>query len=285
MQLAEVVTSLDAYRDRKRELRDSATYSTGSLGLDLALGGGWRKGRIAELFGDYSTHKTSLALHTVARAQKVGRVLWCDPASDFNPVAATKAGVDLKSLILYRPDSAAELLETMQELASATSLMVVDRATGLDVDACLYEDRFGWLKSELITSAALFISDQERHADNAFITALRTWATQRVALYAMGRGQVQPVVVKNQIARPAGHPIRLRFNDGYFDDVYELVYLALFADVIEQRGSWYYLDGIQLGQGIPGTVKALSNGACKCGEGQHDMLVHHLRDLVRERLA
>ncbi len=258
MQLNDVVVSLDAYRRRKEQDR-SDYISTGSFGLDSALGGGWRRGRIAELLGDYSTFKTAFALQSVVIAQKTGTVLWLDGASDFNPDAARHHGVDIDSLILARPDSAEEALWLARDCASVSSLIVMDRASGLDVDSFreFYERELSWLKGDLVTCGAIFITDAEKQQDNAFITALRRYASQRVALYPLGNERVHATVLKSQVA-PHDVPILLRWCEGKLDAQYELVKLGEELGFIEKRGSWHYFcDGTRLGHGIGNTVRRL----------------------------
>lgn len=260
MELAEVVASLD---DR-RESRDSARKAlpTGSLGLDLALGGGYGAGKIVELSGDYSTYKTFFALHTVAQAQRFGQVLWLDSASDFNPEHARLAGVRSDRLVVARPKDAGEAMYSMRICAGDFALMVCDSASGLSWDEEQYSTMAGWfqwLKADIQPhTTALFISNERATSDQAFTRELRKWSSQQVRLFPAGTKQISAMVVKNHIVQPHTHHIRLRFLPD-FDAEFELVQLGHEVGVIEDSNSnWLYFDGIQLGHGIEQAVRFLN---------------------------
>lgn len=260
MELAEVVASLDDRRERKAELRESASITTGSLGLDLALGGGYRKGRIVELSGDYSTYKTFFALHTVAQAQKTGPVLWLDSASDFNPEHARLAGVKLDHLAVDYPRDAGHAMYIMRTCASNFALMVLDSASGLHWDEQEYASMpawFQWLKTEMQPhTVALFISNERATSDQAFTRELRKWSSQQVRLYPEGPKRVNAVVTKNHLVVPHTHHIRLRFLPD-FDAEYELIRLGLDVGVLHKNGSWITTGSTNLGAGVDGAVRAL----------------------------
>lgn len=253
MELDEVLASLD----RRQELQQAASITTGSIGLDIALGGGWRKGRIAELSGDYSTYKTSFALHTVA--QQSGWVLWLDSGSDFNPRHAQAVGVDMDKLVIGRPTDADEAMKQMRSWAGDCTLMVLDSASGVDCSYASddwFEHWFSWLKDDLHSTVALFLTDYHATSDQLFTRELRKWSSQQVCLYPEDPGRVHAVVRKNPLARPQTHSIQFRFlRDASFDSEYELIRLALEFGVIAKQGSWLYFEGYQLGQGTNNTVR------------------------------
>lgn len=253
------VTDLLEYRSSRQVERTVETISTGSLGLDLAMGGGWRKGRIVELYGDYSTYKTSVARHTVAQAQKHGMVLWIDPLGQFDRVAADNARVSLRNLAITRPDSALDTLQVIKDCASFMSLIVVDGSEALSIHSLAnYGEEFGWMKSELATTTVLFVNALHS-LRNPFTNEIQRWSSQRVKLSpASSPRQVKALVVKNSFLPPPIFPIRLQFqSDATIDAVWELVTLAAELEVLERRGSWYFYRGHNLGQGVDGAITGI----------------------------
>ena len=264
MELSEVVTSLEDRRHRRSELREATNTPTGSLGLDLALGGGWGLGRICELSGDYSTYKSSFALHTVAQAQKFGRVLWLDSGSDFNLHHAARAGVDLTNLVVYCPEDADRAMYTMRVAAGDYALMVCDSASYLDFEGVqdqVISRWFQWLKTDIQPfTTALFLSNEVVTIDQRFTAELRKWASQRVALYEeRGAGQVMAVAHRNSATTPPAHKTRLLFNSsGVLVPEYELIRLGLDIEVLRRGGSWIKYDDYILGEGVRRAVSYLS---------------------------
>lgn len=249
MELTDVVRSLEDHRDHQRERAVATALPTGSLGLDLALGGGWCRGQISELAGDYSTYKTTFALHSAAQAQKFGPVLWLDSASDFNPARARKAGVNAKKLAVFYPESIDRAMYTMRIAAQDYALMVVDTASGLDIDEgytdheFMFDRWFSWLKTDIQPlTAVLFITNAYATADQLFTRVLRKWAPQVVMLKPGSRNdRVTAEVRPGSRVPPSFHANNWRFTDGVsFDAEYELIQLGQHTGVITQMGSWYY---------------------------------------------
>lgn len=251
--------------DLGKQVGMSDFISTGSLGLDIALGGGYRKGRIVELSGDYSSYKTSFALHTVAQAQKLGKVLWLDSASDFNPDHARLAGVNTRKLMVSFPQDANQAIHIMMHAAGDYALVVLDTASGLDCEApySTIEDWFTWLRADLnLHSTALFINNLTLRSDNYFGQGVRAWATQQISMHPeTGYGRVKAVVRKNNGSPPPRHENLLRFRpDGSFDAEFELIKLGLESGVLQKRGSWIYSDTLQIGQGVDDAAQAIREG-------------------------
>ena len=271
MELNEVLQGLDG----ERGTQDKASIPTGSVGLDIALDGGWRRGRICELSGDYSTYKTSMALRTVAQAQKIGRVLWLDSGSDFNKEHASRCGVNLDLLTIGYPDDADRAMYTMRIAAQDYSLMVLDSASGLDCDVDQYviERWFSWLKADLGTTTALFVSNQFATKDQTFTRELRKWSDQQVTMMPFGKHGAEAVVNRNAIHRPVNWRMFFAFGkDAVFDAEYELVMLGQQAGIIEVRGSWGYFQGEKLGQGLKGCIRQVRD---------HPGYALNIRDAIR----
>lgn len=258
MEMAEVVTSLDTYRERKQQLRNSGFVPTGSLGLNGALGGGWKAGRIAELAGDYSTYKTSLALHSAAWAQKTGKVLWLDPVGDFNPQHARNCGAKLNQLILQHPTDALDVMATIKDVAPFFRLIVVDNTSLLAMPTlwCDWDQELGWVKAELSTTSVLFLTSIKNYSP--LDQAVARWSSQIVRLYPDGEGKVRVIAHKSAGRQPPVYNINLRYSaQATIDVTYELVLLAVQLGVIEVKGSWYYFRGTKLGQGADGAIRGL----------------------------
>jgi recombination protein RecA len=277
LELDEVMRVLDADRTQ----RDLRTIPTGSLGLDLALGGGLHRGKIAELSGDYSTYKTAFAMHIVAQAQTLGRVLWLDSGSDFNPKHARQVGVNLGLLTVCYPDDADRALYTMRIAAQDYALMVVDSASGLECDEPQHkiERWFSWLKTDIYPHAtALFISNEYATREQSFAHELGKWATTQVHMLPnTGRRRVEAVIAKDASVTPVNYRMRYRFrNDASFDAEYEVVKLAESAGVIELRGNWAYFRGEVLGNGVSRCVDRLR---------KDPVLYLKLRDAIRTELS
>ncbi len=266
METAEVISLMDR-RAQKTEREQAVTIPTGSKALDFALDGGYARGKIVEVCGDFSTYKTTLALYAVAQAQKLGQVMWLDSGDGLLAPHAERCGVDLSKLIIHRPETAHHAMYAMRNRASDFALMVMDSASfmvleeGLD-EIVPFDVLFDWLKQDLAAprSTALFISNWRKDRDNPFTTELRRWASQRIVTKASMNHQVVVEVPKNSVTSPADFYVSLRFDKAaQIDAEYELVRLAEALGVIVRRGSWLYCDGFMLGQGVEGAVGTLRN--------------------------
>ena len=266
---------------------DIEAVSTGSLGLDIALGiGGLPKGRIIEVFGPESSGKTTLALHCVAEAQKNGGVCaFIDAEHALDPVYAGKLGVDLDDLLISQPDSGEQALEIADTLvrSGAVDLLVIDSVAALTPRAELegeMGDQLPGAQARLMSQAlrkltgsiskskcmVIFINQIRMKIGVMFGNpetttggnALKFYASVRLDIRRIGQikeredvigNQTRVKVVKNKVAPP--------FRQVEFDILYgegisktgELVDLGVKANVVEKSGSWYSYNGERIGQG------------------------------------
>ena len=263
------------------------TVSTGSLGLDIALGvGGLPRGRVIEIYGPESSGKTTLALHTVAEAQKKGGVCgFIDAEHALDPVYARKLGVNLEDLLISQPDTGEQALEIADTLvrSGAIDVLVVDSVAAL-VPRAEIEGEMGdvqpGLQARLMSQALrkLTASISRSNCMVIFINQIRmkigvmygspetTTGGNALKFYASVRLDIRRVgaikdkeeaignttrvkVVKNKVAPP--------FKQVEFDIMYgegisktgELVDLGVKAGIVEKSGAWFSYDSQRLGQG------------------------------------
>ncbi|WP_264598129.1 recombinase RecA [Rhodoblastus acidophilus] len=263
------------------------TISTGSLGLDIALGvGGLPRGRIIEIYGPESSGKTTLALHTIAEAQKKGGVCaFVDAEHALDPVYARKLGVQLDDLLISQPDTGEQALEITDTLvrSGAIDVLVVDSVAALvpraEIDGEMGDVQPG-LQARLMSQALrkLTASISKSRTMVIFINqirmkigvmygspetttggnALKFYASVRLDIRRIGAikdreevtgNQTRVKVVKNKVAPP--------FKQVEFDIMYgegvskmgELIDLGVKAGVVEKSGAWFSFDSQRLGQG------------------------------------
>ncbi len=263
------------------------TVSTGSLGLDIALGvGGLPRGRVVEIYGPESSGKTTLALHTVAEAQKKGGVCgFIDAEHALDPVYARKLGVDLENLLISQPDHGEQALEIADTLvrSGAIDVLVVDSVAALvprsEIEGEMGEVQPG-LQARLMSQALRKLTGSISRSNCMVIfinqirmkigvmygspetttggNALKFYASVRLDIRRIGSikereevvGNTTRVkVVKNKVAPP--------FKQVEFDIMYgegvskvgELVDLGVKAGIVEKSGAWFSFDSQRLGQG------------------------------------
>lgn len=261
--------------------------SSGSLGLDIALGvGGLPRGRIIEIYGPESSGKTTLALHAVAEAQKLGGVAaFVDAEHALDPAYAKKLGVNLDELLISQPDTGEQALEIVDTLvrSQAVDVLVIDSVAALTPRAEIegeMGDSLPGLQARLMSQAlrkltasisksrtmVIFINQIRMKIGVMFGSpetttggnALKFYATVRLDIRRIGQikdkdevvgNHTRVRVVKNKVAPP--------FKVVEFDIMYgkgisktgELVDLGVKADIVEKSGSWFSFDGERLGQG------------------------------------
>ncbi len=272
---------------KNQKVIEIETISTGSLGLDIALGvGGLPKGRVIEIYGPESSGKTTLALHTIAEAQKKGGVCaFVDAEHALDPVYARKLGVDLENLLISQPDTGEQALEIADTLvrSGAVDVLVVDSVAALtpkaEIEGEMGEVQPG-LQARLMSQALRKLTASISRSNTMVIfinqirmkigvmygspetttggNALKFYASVRLDIRRIGAikeredvvGNTTRVkVVKNKVAPP--------FKQVEFDIMYgegvskmgELVDLGVKAGIVEKSGAWFSFDSQRLGQG------------------------------------
>jgi recombination protein RecA len=271
----------------QREVIEIESISTGSLGLDIALGiGGFPKGRIIEIYGPESSGKTTLALHVIANAQKQeGSCAFIDAEHALDPAYARKLHIDINNLVISQPDTGEQALEIADTLvrSGAIDVLVVDSVAALvpkaELEGDMGDSHMG-LQARLMSQAlrkltgsisktncmVIFINQIRQKIGIIFGNpetttggnALKFYASVRIDIRRIGSirdkdealgNQTRVKVVKNKLAPP--------FKVVDFDIMYgegvsktgELIDLGVKAGIVEKAGSWYSYKTTRLGQG------------------------------------
>jgi recombination protein RecA len=271
----------------QREVVETDTISTGSLGLDIALGiGGLPRGRVIEIYGPESSGKTTLALHAVAEAQKKGGIAaYIDAEHALDPIYARKLGVDIDEMLISQPDTGEQALEIADTLvrSGGVEIVVIDSVAALTPKAELegeMGDQLPGLQARLMSQAlrkltgsisksnclVIFINQIRMKIGVMFGSpettsggnALKFYASVRLDIRRIGAikdrdemigNQTRVKVVKNKVAPP--------FKEVEFDIIYgagiskvgELVDLGVRAGIVEKSGAWYSYGSERIGQG------------------------------------
>ena len=297
-------------------IEDVDAISSGSLGLDIALGvGGYPRGRVIEIYGPESSGKTTLTLHAIAEAQKAGGIAaFIDAEHAFDRFYAEKLGVDLENLIISQPDNGEQALEIADNLvrSGAIDIIVVDSVAALtpksEIEGEMGDSKMG-LHARLMSQALrkLTASISKTNCTMIFINQLRekigvmfgnpetTTGGNALKFYASVRldirrstqikdsnsnvmgNKTRVKVVKNKVAPP--------FRTAEFDIMYgegvskvgEILDLAVEHDIVKKSGSWFSYEDTKLGQGRD-AVKSL----IKDNPDLMDELEEKVRALVNE---
>src|SRR5215468_2461904 len=288
--------------------------STGSLGLDIALGiGGLPRGRIVEIYGPESSGKTTLALHCIAEAQKNGGVCaFVDAEHALDPIYARKLGVDLDDLLVSQPDTGEQALEITDTLvrSGAIDVLIVDSVAALTPRAEIegeMGDQLPGLQARLMSQALRKLTGSINKSKTLVIfinqirmkigvmygnpetttggNALKFYSSVRLDIRRTGQikerdevigSETRVKVVKNKVAPP--------FKQVQFDIIYgegvsktgELIELGVKAGVIDKSGAWYAYGGQKIGQGKEAARRFLK---------EHADTAHEIEDAIRAKMG
>jgi recombination protein RecA len=267
--------------------RDIESVSTGSLGLDIALGvGGLPRGRVVEIYGPESSGKTTLALHAIAEAQKKGGcAAFVDAEHALDPQYAAKLGVDIDNLLVSQPDTGEQALEITDMLvrSGAVDVVVVDSVAALapkaEIEGDMGDSHVG-LQARLMSQALRKLTANIRRSNTLVIfinqirmkigvmfgspetttggNALKFYASVRLDIRRIGSikkgdevigSETRVKVVKNKVAPPFKQAeFEILYNEG-ISRLGEIIELGVTAGLIEKAGAWYSCQGNRIGQG------------------------------------
>jgi len=268
-------------------IKDIEVVSTGSLGLDIALGvGGLPRGRVVEIYGPESSGKTTLTLQVIAEVQKIGgTAAFIDAEHALDPQYAQKIGVNVQELLISQPDNGEQALEIVDMLVRSGSLdvVVIDSVAALtpraEIEGEMGEPQMG-LQARLMSQALRKLAANIKRSNTMLIfinqirmkigvmfgnpetttggNALKFYASVRLDIRRIGAikkgdeilgNETRVKVVKNKVAPP--------FKKAEFDILYgegisregEIVELGVLHNLVEKAGAWYSYNGEKIGQG------------------------------------
>ena len=287
---------------------------TGALSLDIALGiGGVPRGRIIEVFGPESSGKTTLALHIIAEAQKMGgEAAFIDAEHALDPVYAKKLGVDIDNLIVSQPDTGEQALEITEALvrSGALDVIVVDSVAALvpkaEIDGDMGDPHMG-LQARLMSQALrklagainksktvlIFINQLREKIGVMFGNPETTTGGRALKFYASVRMDIRKIENIKQDGEVTGNRVRVKviknkvappFREAEFDVLYgkgiskegNILDMAVNLDIVEKSGSWFSYNGERIGQGRENAKRYLI---------EHKDMLNEVDKKVRENFA
>ena len=274
---------------------DVETISTGSLGLDIALGaGGLPLGRVVEIYGPESSGKTTLTLEVIAEAQRNGKVCaFVDAEHALDPIYAEKLGVNINELLVSQPDTGEQALEICDMLtrSGAIDVIVVDSVAALtpkaEIEGDMGDSHMG-LQARMLSQAMRKLTGNLKKSNTMMIfinqirmkigvmfgspetttggNALKFYASVRLDIRRIGAvkngdeivgNETRVKVVKNKIAPPFKQAeFQILYGEG-INNLGELVDLGVKNEMVEKAGAWYSYKGDKIGQGKANAAKYL----------------------------
>ncbi len=287
---------------------------TGALSLDIALGiGGVPRGRIIEVYGPESSGKTTLALHIVAEAQKMGgEAAFIDAEHALDPVYAKKLGVDIDNLIVSQPDTGEQALEITESLvrSGALDVIVVDSVAALvpkaEIDGDMGDSHMG-LQARLMSQALrklagslnktktvlIFINQLREKIGVMFGNPETTTGGRALKFYASVRMDIRKIEMIKQDGEVNGNRVRVKviknkvappFREAEFDVVYgqgiskegNILDMAVNLNIVEKAGSWFSYNTERIGQGRENVKRYLK---------EHPDMLKEIEEKVRQNFV
>lgn len=287
---------------------------SGSIGLDAALGiGGYPRGRVIEIYGPESSGKTTLAIHAIAEAQKMGGIAAViDAEHAFDRFYAEKVGVDVNNLLISQPDSGEDALEIADQLirSSAVDIVVIDSVAALtpkaEIEGDMGENKVG-LQARLMSQAlrkltgtinktqttCIFINQLREKIGVMFGSPETTTGGNALKFYSSIRLDIRKVTTNKDGDEAVGNHVRVKvvknklappFRKAEFDLVFgegisklgEVIDLGVELNVVKKSGSWFSYGDTKLGQGRDAVVKLFAD---------NEELAAEVEAKVRELLA
>ena len=287
---------------------------TGALSLDIALGiGGVPRGRIIEVFGPESSGKTTLALHIIAEAQKMGgEAAFIDAEHALDPVYARKLGVDIDNLIVSQPDTGEQALEITEALVRSGALdgVVVDSVAALvpkaEIDGEMGDSHMG-LQARLMSQALrklagainksktvlIFINQLREKIGVMFGNPETTTGGRALKFYASVRMDIRKTEMMKQDGQVIGNRVRVKviknkvappFREAEFDVLYgkgiskvgNILDMAVNLDIVEKSGAWFSYNGQRISQGRENAKRYLE---------EHPDIMDEIEKKVRDNFA
>lgn len=275
------------------------SISTGSLGLDIALGiGGFPKGRVVEIYGPESSGKTTLAIHTIAQCQKAGGIAaFIDAEHAFDRFYAENLGVDTENLLISQPDNGEQALEIAENLirSGAIDILVIDSVAALvprsEIEGEMGDSKMG-LQARLMSQAlrkltatigktgccCIFINQLREKIGVMFGNPETTTGGNALKFYASVRIDIRRSgsAIKNKEGEVMGNPVKMKvvknklappFRVVMADIMYgegisrlgEIIDIGVEKEVIQKSGSWYSYGGTKIAQGRESAKQFLSD--------------------------